>query len=167
MRLLKSIGLALGVLLTFASIANAHEITVGDLTITHPQARPNLPNRPTAAYMVITNDGKAADRLLSAKSSAFGAVEMHTTIKQGDVMKMMPVDVIEVPAEDSAVLEPGGLHLMLFEGSKAFKVDEMFPLTLTFEQAGEVEVMVKVEKISGGMSHGQHGSGHSGHNTSN
>ncbi len=146
----------------FATAPQAHETVAGDLTIVHAQARPNLPNRPTAAYMVISNDGEVADKLIGARSAAFGAVELHTVEKHGDVMKMMPVDGIEVPARDAAVLEPGGFHLMLFEGAQRFKIGEEFPLTLVFQNAGDVDVTVKVEKISGG-GHGNH----QGHSTTN
>ena len=42
-------------------------------------------------------------------------------------------------------LKPGGLHLM-FVGLKApLKAGDKFPLTLTFEKAGTVEVVVNVE----------------------
>ena len=157
-------------LLTMTPGVQAHENKKGDLTIIHAQARPNLPSRPTAAYMAITNDGTEADRLISAKSEAFGTIEIHTTMQHGDVLKMQPVDAIEVPAEDTALLEPGGLHLMLFDGAKPHKIGESFMMVLTFEKAGDVMVEVKVEKITGGGDHSQHAggaakdhSGHSGH----
>ena len=156
--------MALG-LLVAAQTADAHETKKGDLTVIHAHARPNLPNRPTAAYMAISNDGETGDRLLAAQSDAFGTVEIHTTVKQGDVMKMMPVDVIDVPAGDTALLEPGGLHLMLFDGQEGFKIGDSFPMVLTFENAGEVLIEVKVEKIKAGHNHSGH-SGHSGHDHS-
>lgn len=148
-----------------AAPTSAHEATKGDLMIAHPQARPNLPNRPTAAYMVISNAGDAVDRLVAAKSDAFGAIEIHTVEKQGDVMRMMPVEGIDIPAGGEVALKPGGFHLMMFEGAKAFRIGEMFPVTLTFRDAGDVEVIVKVDKISGGMAHGSggHGTLHGNH----
>ena len=155
MKSLKAFGGVLALLTTFWAVtAQAGEIQVGDLTVTHPKARPNLPNRPTAAYMVISNDGELADRLISVSSPDFDVVEIHTVMKHGDVMRMMPVDGIDVPPGVGAVLEPGGHHLMLFDGTKAFKKGEEFTLELTFEHAGTVEVTVMVEKISGGHGHG-------------
>lgn len=174
MNLLKTASRAAALTLALVSSnAQAHETVAGDLTIIHAQARPNLPNRPTAAYMVIANDGETTDRLIGARSDHFGTIEMHTTLKQGDVMKMTPVEGIEVPSGDAAVLEPGGLHLMLFEGNERFKVGDEFPLTLVFEKAGEVVVTIKVEKISGAGhgsdgdhgDHGDHGVKHDGNGT--
>ena len=161
MKSLKTFGGVLALLgAMFATLAHAHDYQAGDLTIIHPQARPNLPNRPTAAYMVIANDGAIADRLLSASSPDFSTVELHTVMKHGEVMKMMPVEGIDVPAGDAAVLEPGGFHLMLFDGRQAYKIGQEFALELVFERAGTVEVTVKVEKIGhGGTGH----EGHSGH----
>lgn len=144
--------------------ALAHDIQAGDLTITHAWARPNLPNRPTAAYMAIANAGETADTLISASSPAFETIELHTVIKDGDVMKMQPIDGIPVPVEDSARLEPGGLHLMLFGAEKAFKDGESFPMTLTFESAGAVEITVQVEKRARKHgTHGTHGNSEAGH----
>lgn len=141
---------------TLAPVADAHEAKKGDLTIIHPAARPNLPNRPTAAYMAISNEGEEGDRLVSVRSDAFGAVELHTTMQHGDVMKMQPVEGIDVPAGDTALLEPGGLHVMLFDAVTQHKIGDSFMMTLTFEKAGDVEVEVKVEKISGGHDHSGH-----------
>lgn len=160
----RAIALALALVLP-AVPAVAEDATKGDLTILHPKARPNLPNRPTAAYMMITNAGTDADRLIRATSTAFGTIEIHTVEKHGNVMKMLPVDAIEIPAGGEAMLAPGGFHLMLFDSAKPFKIGETIPMTLTFERTGEIDVTVRVERITGGMSHGGAGGhgGHSGH----
>ncbi|MEL6337244.1 MAG: copper chaperone PCu(A)C [Pseudomonadota bacterium] len=156
-----------------ATGAVAHEFTQGDLMVDHPWARPNIPNRPTAAYAEIMNAGTEADRLIAASSPAFGRIELHTTTREGDVMKMERVEGIEVPAGGSASLEPGGLHIMLFDAVEILKEGASFPLTLTFENAGEVVVVVNVEKRGptadqddhGG--HGDHSHGDHSHGTTN
>lgn len=149
--------------------AIANDTVAGNLTIDHPYARPNLPNRPSAAYMAIKNDGATADKLLSASSDAFGTIELHTVHHEDGVMKMMPIKAVEVPAGDTAVLKPGGMHLMLFDAKQRFKIGDHFAVNLTFEKAGEVSVTFKVEKPSHGgkqMDHSGHGAkkkDHSGH----
>ena len=159
MKTLRMIGLGFCLAVAAVTMSGAAETTSGALTISDPQARPNLPNRPTAAYMVIANNGAEADRLLSAASPVFAAVKIHPVMKHGDVMKMMPVDGIDLPAGGTAVLEPGGFHIMLFGGEAAMKVGDMFPLILTFERGGQVEIMVHVRKIGHDRKHGDH-SGH-------
>ena len=67
----------------------------------------------SAAYMVIRNTGNTADKLVKAETNAAKTVETHTTVKEGDVMKMQQVNGIDVPANGQTKLEPGALHVML------------------------------------------------------
>jgi hypothetical protein len=134
--------------------AETHGVKSSDIMLAHPWARPNLPNRPTAAYITIANDGENADRLLGARSPAFEAVELHLMLMDGDVMKMQPVEAIDLPANETVELAPGGFHMMLFGAQRLFKLGDDFPLVLTFEKAGKIEIKVEV-------AHGQ--SEHTGH----
>ena len=67
-----------------------------------------------AGFMLLRNAG-AADRVVGASSPAGGRVEMHVTMREGDVMKMREVKAFEVPAGGSFELKPGGAHLMLMD----------------------------------------------------
>ena len=81
-------------------------------------------------------------------------------------MKMMPVEAVEVPAGGNAVLEPGGMHMMLFEAADRFRIGDRFDAVLTFEKAGDVTVTFSVEKVKHGskkMHHDGDGGEHSGH----
>jgi len=111
-----------------------------------------------AAYMTITNTGGADDRLINAVTPAAGTTELHTHEKDGEIMRMRKVDAIAVPAGATAELKPGGDHVMLFELAEPLKPGAMFPVTLTFENAGDIEIEVSV--IATGDSHG--GMDHSG-----
>lgn len=116
--------------------------------------------RTGAAYMTIQNDGATADRLVAAASPIAGSVELHAHLKDGDVMRMRPVMAVEVAPGEPAVLQPGGLHVMLLDLKGPLKDGESFPLTLTFEKAGKVTVSVAIRRSApnpaGG--HGAHGS---------
>jgi len=156
-RLILPILAALALVLPLPALA--HEASVGALTIDHPWGRPNLPDRPAAAYMDIGNAGEAADRLVAARSPEFGRVELHRSIMEDGMMKMLPVEGIDIPAGGSAALAPGGYHAMLFEASARFAEGDSYPLTLVFEAAGEVTVEVSVSRRGaaaddGGMDHG-------------
>lgn len=136
---------------------------VGDLTIADPWARASAGMaRAGAAFMHITNDG-ATDRLVAADADVSRVVELHTHIKDGDIMRMRRVDAIEVTGGTETVLQPGGLHVMLIDLHAPLEEGESFPLSLTFETAGTVEVTVTVKGVgasSGGMTHGMtHGQG--------
>jgi hypothetical protein len=142
----------------------AHEFKKGALTIDHPFARATIAQRPGAAFAVIMNAGSEDDRLIGASTPAADRAEMHTHLMENGVARMRQVDAIDVPAGGSAELKPGGYHIMMFNLDKPLKEGETFPLTLTFEKAGAVEVTVKVEGMGAGagMKHGKdmkHGEG--------
>jgi hypothetical protein len=94
---------------------------------------------------------------------------------EGSVMRMRRVeDGVQVPSGGQVEFKPGGYHVMLFGVRDPLEVGEEFPMTLTFEKAGTVEVTVMVEPVSGPkadahkghtMDHGDgaHGDHHPGH----
>ena len=126
--------------------AAAHGFTLGAIAIGHPWARATVPGQPSGAgYLSLDNRGTAADRLVSARAAVSERVELHAMWLDGDVMRMRQRDAIDLPAGGKVEFKPGGLHLM-FVGLRApLKAGDKFPLTLTFEKAGTVEVVVNVE----------------------
>lgn len=127
----------------------------GSLAISGAYARATIGNAPnSAAYLEIASSG-AADRLISAATPAAKAVELHTTVKTGDVMQMKRIDAVEIPAGGTAELAPGGAHVMLLGVTERLKDGAQIPLTLTFEMAGEVHLMIPIRKVThGGHTHG-------------
>jgi copper(I)-binding protein len=107
-----------------------------------------------AAYMTIQNDGTTADRLVAASSPIAGSVELHAHLKDGDVMRMRPVTAVDIAPGAPAVLQPGGLHVMLLDLKGPLKDGETFPLTLTFEKAGKVTVSVAIRRNPPPAAHG-------------
>lgn len=95
------------------------------------------------AFMTLTSTGEA-DTLLGFTTPACNRPELHTHIHEDGVMKMRQVESIEVPAGGSAVLEPGGLHLMLIDLNGPLVEGETINVMLMFEHAGEVAVEVPV-----------------------
>lgn len=101
----------------------------------------------SAVYMKLVNRGAQADRLISAKADVCTTVELHETVMQGDVMQMRPVaNGIEVPANGSVELKPGGLHVMLIGLTKDLNPGDKFPVTLQFEKAGTITVQAEVRQ---------------------
>ena len=143
--------------------AFAHELKLGDLLIEHPWARASIGQVPNgAAYMTIMTEGREVDRLLAVETVVARRAELHSHLMDGGIMRMRPVDAVEIAPGEPAMLQPGGLHVMLM-GLKAPLVEgETFALTLVFERAGRVEVEVQIEKATqteapAGMKH-DHGS---------
>jgi periplasmic copper chaperone A len=98
----------------------------------------------SAAYMILRNTGGTADKLLKAQTDAAKTVETHTTVKEGDVMKMKPVDGFDIPANGQTELKPGAFHIMLIGLTRNLKAGDTVKLTLTFEKAGQVQLDVPV-----------------------
>lgn len=145
-----SLGLAAAAL---PGAAAAHDFTLGALKIDHPWARATVA-KTGGAFLSIANGG-AADRLLKAESPVAETVQIHTSIKEGDVMRMREVEGIDLPAGETVKLQPGGYHIMLIGLKQPLKLGETFPLTLTFEKAGTIDVTVEIQKpgAMGGSHH--------------
>jgi periplasmic copper chaperone A len=144
----------------------AHEYEAGELHIEHPWSREMPPVAPTAAaYFVIHNKGAEADRLLGASTPHAGKAELHEHVHADGLMKMQHVQTVVIPAGGEVKFEPMGYHVMLFNLQQQGKEGERFPLTLTFEKAGAVDVEVAVQReapaaaepATGHGDHGAHG----------
>ncbi len=151
-------------LILTTTTAFAHDVKVGDLVIMEPWARATIGQGKTAAaYLTVVNHGAAGDRLVAVSTPVAGKAALHTHIMEEGVAKMRPVEAMKIQAKGSTALEPGGHHVMLMGLEQPLKEGDSFPMTLTFETAGEVEVEVHVQAMgamqaAGGesMSHGDH-----------
>lgn len=115
-----------------------------------------------AVYMTLDNTTGVDDALVGVRvdPSVAETAELHETVAvetdassptmtgamdAGEpVMEMRPVDRIVVPANGSVALAPGGYHIMLMELVSPLTVGSTVPLTLTFENAGEQDVIANV-----------------------
>ncbi|WP_129672898.1 copper chaperone PCu(A)C [Candidatus Chloroploca sp. Khr17] len=100
----------------------------------------------TAGYMVIKNSGSEPDYLVAAAADIAETIELHNVLMENDVMRMRPVEKIEVPAGGEVELRPGGFHVMFIDVTRDVKEGESIPVTLTFERAGTVEVNAVVRQ---------------------
>ena len=99
----------------------------------------------SAAFMVIRNHTDTPDRLLSAESTAASVLEIHLTEVKDSVMTMRPVEGgLEIPANGQVELKPGSYHIMLIDVQQDLKVGDKIPITLIFENAGEIRVEAEV-----------------------
>ncbi|HEY9101112.1 copper chaperone PCu(A)C [Chitinimonas sp.] len=142
-------------LITVASLgllaaATAHEFKAGNLEIHHPWARATPAGTKTGAvYFKLINSGTEADALIDASAPELAAsAEVHNHVNDNGVMRMRKVDKVDIPAKGSALLAPGGYHLMLMGLKQPLTEGQKLPLTLRFQRAGEVKVEVKVESLT-------------------
>jgi copper(I)-binding protein len=150
MRLLK----ILLVLALFAPMggAGAHEVSRGKIILDHFWARTTVGTaRPGVAYLTIINTGKTDDALIGIKTAVARRVHIHRTVREGGIMRMVPVERLPVPAGGRAVLQPGGTHLMLMGLKAPLELGDTFQVTLIFEKAGAVVSDVYIEATAGSM----------------
>jgi hypothetical protein len=116
----------------------------GTITVEDAWARAAGKGDITGAFFTIDNAGEA-DVLLSATSAAAEAVEIHQTVMEGDIMRMEMQESVAVPSGELA-FQPGSLHIMLIGLTQDLNAGDEITLTLTFEQAGEIDVGVEVRQ---------------------
>ncbi len=127
--------------------ASAHEYQAGELHIEHPWSREMPPVAPTAAvYFVVHNKSAQADRLLGAQTTVAGRAEFHEHVHADGLMKMQQVQAVDIPPGGEVRFAPMAYHVMLFGLQRQMQDGERFPLTLTFEKAGTLELEVTVQK---------------------
>ncbi len=98
----------------------------------------------SAAYLAVRNAGDAGDALVAASSPAASAVEIHEVSLDDGVMRMRQVDSVAVPAGGTAVLEPGGYHIMLIGLSDPLVAGDTVALTLRFRSGREIDLRAPV-----------------------
>jgi copper(I)-binding protein len=138
---------------TEAEAPVAHGDSAG-LVVHAAWARPTSPIATVgAAYMTITNHAMATDKLLGASSPVAAEVQLHGSTDDNGVMRMRPIDALEIASHGSATMDPGGMHFMLMQLATPLVAGSRFPMTLRFEQAGEVTVDVIVQDGAGAHAH--------------
>ena len=132
---------AFAIALGFSLSANA------GVTVTDAWARATAPGQTTgAAYLTIKSDGAA--KLVGASTPAAKSAQLHEMKTQDNMMKMRPVDSIDLPA-GKAVKLSGDYHIMLMDIIQPLKSGATFPLTLNIlgadnkHQSVDVKIQVR------------------------
>jgi periplasmic copper chaperone A len=140
--------IAVALLLVSASVALAQNDRIDSIEVANAWA-PATGSSPTnsAVYMSLVDRGAKSDELVDASSPVAQKAELHVfNIGKGDVYGMQRVSGIEItPGSAATVLAPGGAHIMLESLKRPLRAGTTFPLTLTFQRAGQLQIEVRVE----------------------
>lgn len=124
----------------------AADFNLGPIELNAPWIRASVPGQINGAgYIQLKTTASTPDKLISAQSDAATKVELHTVTTENGVAKMQQVQGIDIPANGSVNLAPGGFHIMFLQLTAPFKQDSTVPVVLTFEKAGEVRVNFTVK----------------------
>lgn len=142
-----AISLTLAVIITSAGGANASSVMVTE-AFARASATPMATSG--AAYVSLTNHATEDDRLVSASTPSARAAEIHKSEVVGGIMRMAAAGALEIPANGTLAMQPGGYHIMLIGLVKPLKKGDEIEITLTFEKAGAVTVKVPVGGVAAG-----------------
>lgn len=122
-------------LLTPVIAATAPAVSADEVVVRVP-----MPGRTvTAGYLTLINHSEQDHQLTTVTSSAFERVELHTHTHIDGMMRMHAVDQVEIPAGGQITLQPGGLHLMLFNPLIELSADQTLDILLNFSDGSSVQ----------------------------
>jgi copper(I)-binding protein len=133
----------------FASPAWAQPYKVGSIEIDQSWTRATPSTARTAGgFLTITNKGTTPDRLIAARSGVSDKVEIHEMKMDGTIMRMRELEKgLEIPPGATVVLKPGSYHIMFMELKSPLTKGGKVPVTLIFEKAGSVDVVLQVHEL--------------------
>ncbi|QKI89468.1 copper chaperone PCu(A)C [Thiomicrorhabdus xiamenensis] len=152
------VALSFGVITSLSSFA-ALAVQADNISVENPFAREVPPTAPaSASFMTLKNASGKDINLVQAHSEVARAVELHTHINDGGVMRMRQIDKITIPANGTTELKPGGLHIMLIGPHNPIKVGQTVTVDLEFADGSHKKVDMPVKSFMGmGMQNQQKG----------
>ena len=113
--------------------------------------------RMMAAYMTINNTGDTPVTVISISSPDFEGIEIHRTVIEEGIARMLPVKQLQIPANSRVKLEPGGLHLMLFDSKRPLSEGEAVTFIIHLGDDDSISTQSPVvRKIGEDHSHHHH-----------
>ena len=147
MRTFASLMLALFV---FVSPVQAHENDAGHgLMIEKAWARKTSRTVSAAAYFIIRNDSHAMETLTGVSADIAESAMIHRSYEADGMMRMDHVETLPIAPGEALTFAPGGYHVMLMGLSQPLAEGDVFYLTLHFENAGDIAVVVEVTGMMG------------------
>lgn len=139
------------------SILSIAAVFGADVEIDGAYARASIPNVPnSAAFFVIKNNSDKDIAITSANSDIAQKNELHTHIKENQMLKMMKIEKLVVPAKSSLELKSGGDHVMLIGLKKELKAGDEINLELSFSDGDKKSIKVPVKDLASTMHKMQH-----------
>lgn len=131
----------LTLLFSMVNLANATSL----ITVTDGYIKASIPgSEVTAAYVTLKNSSDKPITLLKVSSPISNRIEMHEHTMSDGMMRMRQVANIKVNANSEVVLQPMGLHLMIFSLKQQISEKDVIPVTLYFTNETELNIQLPV-----------------------
>ena len=124
--------------------ANAVDVIIESPTVRLMPPSANM----TAGYFIISNNSNKDIVLVEVNSSKFKTIEMHNTVKENDVMKMVKQNSITIPANSKLEFKPMSYHLMLMMPKKKIIENEEIDVIFKTKKGKKISATFKVKKMN-------------------
>ncbi|WP_293903637.1 copper chaperone PCu(A)C [Phenylobacterium sp.] len=102
-------------------------------------SRPAAQGTTGAGFMTLANPGPKPDALVAVASPLAGQVMIHQSAMAGGVASMKMVAQVPLPPGGHVTFAPGGYHVMFVGLTRALKLGDTLPATLTFASGARVK----------------------------
>ncbi len=146
----------LGMSTSFAMDHNNHSMNheSTDIAAHDPWIRSAPPNAPAlGAFVQLHNNTHQDVKLISAHADGFKDIQLHKTVDDNGLMRMVEQEFMPIPANGKLHLKPGSWHIMLINPSHVPVEGETVTLKLQFDNGYSQMVSFKVRKGKMMMKH--------------
>ncbi len=110
-------------------------LSISDVIVKRPMPGMHM----SAGYFTLTNNSQEAIVITGVRSPQFGSVEMHESVVEDGVARMVELDDLALPPGATVEFIPGGKHLMLMRPA-----EDLDQVTLEFFAGDTVVLSVNV-----------------------
>jgi copper(I)-binding protein len=147
---MNKIRLSQGIAIIIFFIANfaAQATEVGNITVSDAYIRASIPGTiHSSAYLRINNKDEKTVTLVSVSSKISPRIEMHNHVMENGMMHMQKLQKIAIEGNSEVLLQPHGLHLMVFNLAEPLIPDDVIEVTLHFSNNHRVIVSLPVKSL--------------------
>ena len=127
------------------------------VVIHDPWVRSAPPNAPAlGAFMQVHNNTNQDIKLISAHTSGYKDIQLHRTVDDNGMMRMVQQKFMPIPTNGKLHLKPGSWHIMLINPVKVPREGEIVMINLQFDNGTSQTVSFKVRKGKMMMKHHAH-----------
>ena len=149
--------LALKLLLPFCLFAAQAQATGPVIAVHDAWVREAPPGTSVlAGYLKLENHGTDTVNVDAIRSRDFERIELHRTVVELGVARMLPVESLTIAPGETVSLEPGGMHLMLFSPARPLRQDDRVSFSVELADGSSHPFEATVRRDAGDDSHQHH-----------
>lgn len=140
---------ALLLLLVATALSGCGDARLATVQVANPWAQPvDAAGTAVAVYMTITDFCTRPEKLLAVAATLPRKASLHTSRVVDNTLSMTPLASVPINCAGPTSLKPMGAHVMVTGIEKPLEIGDRIPLTLTFDQSGDVNVVAEVTTLA-------------------